>query len=340
MKRETSIRRIIALAAAGILAVSLMACGGSGSSSASGSTAESTEADPAGNAESTEAPAAENSAASGDLLPYQTVEYLQGETVLADNDSYKLTLTGYDPTWSEGDDKGFKVSLKVENKSDSEYSYMITPYDMSVNRQPTVYMGPEIVLQAGDSGTLFLVIPEADLEKYGISSVDEVSFRLQAMRSDFDQSTFDPEKNDGSLIQDIYTVSPTGNELPDVPQIALADNADYEVIFDNEILTLSVSKDPEKDFTFIAENKTDLPIECVLQKFVVDGVEQSSSVISGIEIPAGAIADDHGLTAIELTQFGDVQDLWAASEISFLLLVQNDDEDHDILINETVTYKR
>ena len=202
-------RKILSILIAGILSLSLAACGGKNESAAPGSsagagdagsvsTAAATEA--AGNdTESTEASAAAetNEAEEGAdsvqdssvQAAYKTADYIQDEIVIAETDQYKLTATGFDPDYANGGTEGFLVHMKMENKTEKEYEYMTIGstsvnhvYLNSISIPPEKYINP--VAKPGDSAELAIIIPATSLEEYNISSVDAISFSIQAMSTE------------------------------------------------------------------------------------------------------------------------------------------------------------
>ena len=293
-------RKILSILIAGILSLSLAACGGKNESAAPGSSAgaddvgsvstavaagndtesavaagnETESIEAAGNdtTESTEAPAAAetNEAWEGaDSVQdssvqsaYKTADYIQDEIVIADTDQYKLTATGFDPDYANGGTEGFLVHMKMENKTEKEYRY-------SIMGSPTVnhvylnfitipeekYIYP--VAKPGDSAEMVLIIPASWLEEYNISSVDAISFSIQAVSTELhnaiqsgDSKTATP-LYETDYFTETYTFSPTGMDYEEVapPDVFTEDN--YYIITDNDVLTMGVRKN--EDGTVINE---------------------------------------------------------------------------------------
>ncbi|MDO5477468.1 MAG: hypothetical protein Q4F43_10215, partial [Eubacteriales bacterium] len=110
-------RKTLSLLIAGILSLSLAACGGNTASTSSGSSAgandaggvsTASDAASAGDKEESAGEAADpetnGSTEGADSMQdssaepsYKTADYVQDEIVIADTDQYKLTVTGFDP---------------------------------------------------------------------------------------------------------------------------------------------------------------------------------------------------------------------------------------------------
>lgn len=286
-------RKILSILIAGILSLSLAACGGKNESAAPGSSAgagdagsvstpaaaeaagnDTESAEAAGNdTESTGAPAVAETNEEGkgadsvqdsSVQPaYKTADYIQDEIVIADTDRYKLTVTGFDPDYANGGTEGFLVHMKMENKTEKEYEYMTIGstsvnhvYLNSISIPEEKYINP--VAKPGDSAELAIIIPATSLEEYNISSVDAISFSIQAMSTEL-QDAYRSGKTDSAeqlyetdYVTETYTFSPTGMDYEEVAPPDVFTEDKYYIIADNDVLTMGVRKN--EDGTVINED--------------------------------------------------------------------------------------
>ena len=261
--------KVLSLLLVGILSFSLAACGGS---AASNSSAGSAGADGAGSAEtaagaasagegtqSTEAATEDEAIETGEgtdsapgnsgELSYKTADYIQEETVLADTDHYKVTVTGFEPDYKKDDQEGFLIHLKVENKEEKEFRYMVT--GGSVNHAIVYGFSEETAVAPGESAEMDYLIDSSFLETYKVSSVDAVSIEFQAMSSELSEAyethqmdvLFDLEETDS--FDGNFIFSPTGMDYETVtPPVMISEN-DYDIITDNDVLTLGICKNED-----------------------------------------------------------------------------------------------
>ena len=286
-------RKILSILIAGILSLSLAACGGKNESAAPGSSAgagdagsvstaaaaeaagnDNESAEAAGNdTESTEASAAAETNEAGEgadsvqdssvQAAYKTADYIQDEIVIAETDQYKLTATGFDPDYANGGTEGFLVHMKMENKTEKEYEYMTIGstsvnhvYLNSITIPEEKYINP--VAKPGDSAELAIIIPATSLEEYNISSVDAISFSIQAMSTEL-QDAYRSGKTDSAeqlyetdYVTETYTFSPTGMDYEEVAPPDVFTEDKYYIIIDNDALTMGVRKN--EDGTVINED--------------------------------------------------------------------------------------
>ena len=276
-------RKILSILIAGILSLSLAACGGKNESAAPGSSAGAGDAgsvstaaaaEAAGNdTESTEASAAAETNEAGEgadsvqdssvQAAYKTADYIQDEIVIAETDQYKLTATGFDPDYANGGTEGFLVHMKMENKTEKEYEYMTIGstsvnhvYLNSISIPEEKYINP--VAKPGDSAELAIIIPATSLEEYNISSVDAISFSIQAMSTEL-QDAYRSGKTDSAeqlyetdYVTETYTFSPTGMDYEEVAPPDVFTEDKYYIIIDNDALTMGVRKN--EDGTVINED--------------------------------------------------------------------------------------
>ena len=198
--------KCLSILIAGILSLSLAACGGNTASTSSGSSAGANDAGSVSTAAAADAEQADNdteitetavavetneAGESADSVQgssaesaYKTADYIQDETVIADTDQYKLTVTGFDPDYAKDGYEGFLVYLKVENKADKEFAYGIQGGSVNHAILDRLMWREDLVVPPGDSAEMEFLIYRSYLEEYNISSVDAVSVDLRAMSTE------------------------------------------------------------------------------------------------------------------------------------------------------------
>ena len=376
-------RKILSILIAGILSLSLAACGGKNESAAPGSsagagdagsvsTAAATEA--AGNdTESTEASAAAetNEAEEGAdsvqdssvQAAYKTADYIQDEIVIAETDQYKLTATGFDPDYANGGTEGFLVHMKMENKTEKEYEYMTIGstsvnhvYLNSITIPEEKYINP--VAKPGDSAELAIIIPATSLEEYNISSVDAISFSIQAMSTEL-QDAYRSGKTDSAeqlyetdYVTETYTFSPTGMDYEEVAPPDVFTEDKYYIIIDNDALTMGVRKNEDGTvinedgifFDFVVHTDKTEDLFMYIHDITVDGNPLYSvdgdGEISDIPLGTNFSTESNML----FTQYNlidknnlDGNKIEEPETIQFLIQI-NSAEDSSELYNETLTY--
>lgn len=376
-------RKILSILIAGILSLSLAACGGKNESAAPGSsagagdagsvsTAAATEA--AGNdTESTEASAAAetNEAEEGAdsvqdssvQAAYKTADYIQDEIVIAETDQYKLTATGFDPDYANGGTEGFLVHMKMENKTEKEYEYMTIGstsvnhvYLNSITIPEEKYINP--VAKPGDSAELAIIIPATSLEEYNISSVDAISFSIQAMSTEL-QDAYRSGKTDSAeqlyetdYVTETYTFSPTGMDYEEVAPPDVFTEDKYYIIIDNDALTMGVRKNEDGTvinedgifFDFVVHTDKTEDLFMYIHDITVDGNPLYSvdgdGEISDIPLGTNFSTESNMLfTQYHLIDKNnlDGNKIEEPETIQFLIQI-NSAEDSSELYNETLTY--
>ena len=376
-------RKILSILIAGILSLSLAACGGKNESAAPGSsagagdagsvsTAAATEA--AGNdTESTEASAAAetNEAEEGAdsvqdssvQAAYKTADYIQDEIVIAETDQYKLTATGFDPDYANGGTEGFLVHMKMENKTEKEYEYMTIGstsvnhvYLNSITIPEEKYINP--VAKPGDSAELAIIIPATSLEEYNISSVDAISFSIQAMSTEL-QDAYRSGKTDSAeqlyetdYVTETYTFSPTGMDYEEVAPPDVFTEDKYYIIIDNDALTMGVRKNEDGTvinedgifFDFVVHTDKTEDLFMYIHDITVDGNPlysvEGDGEISDIPLGTNFSTESNMLfTQYHLIDKNnlDGNKIEEPETIQFLIQI-NSAEDSSELYNETLTY--
>lgn len=264
--------KCLSILIAGILSLSLAACGGNTASTSSGSSAGANDAgsvstavdadadaEQAGNdTESTEAAAAADTNEAGgsaDSLQdssaesaYKTADYVQEEIVIADTDQYKLTVTGFDSDYAKDDYEGFLVYLEVENKADKEFAYGIQGGSVNHAILDRLMWREDPVVPPGESAEMEFLIFRSYLEEYNISSVDAVSVDLRAMSTELKDAYKSGQMDaaneivDTDFLQGSYTFSPTGMDYEEVTPPDVLTEDKYDILTDNEVLTMGVRK--------------------------------------------------------------------------------------------------
>ena len=262
--------KCLSILIAGILSLSLAACGGNTASTSSASSAgandagsvsttAAADAEPAGNGiESTEAAAAAETNEAGESADSaqnssaesadKTADYIQDEIVIADTDQYKLTVTGFDPDYAKDGYEGFLVYLKVENKADKEFAYGIQGGSVNHAILDRLMWREDLVVPSGDSAEMEFLIYRSYLEEYNISSVDAVSVDLRAMSTELKDAYKSGQMDaanaivDTDFLQGSYTFSPTGMDYEEVTPPDVFTEDKYDILTDNEVLTMGVRK--------------------------------------------------------------------------------------------------
>lgn len=306
-------RNYLSILIAGILSLSLAACGGNTASTSSassagandaGSVSTAADAEPAGDdTESTDAAAAAETnevEKSADSVQdrsaepaYKTADYLQDEIVIADTDQYKLTVTGFDPDYAKDGYEGFLVYLEVENKADKEFSYGIQGGSVNHAILDRLTWREDLVVPSGDSAEMEFLIYKSYLEEYNISSVDAVSVDLRAMSTElkdaYKSGQMDAANDliDTDFLQGSYTFSPTGMDYEEAapPDVFTGDK--YDILTDNEVLTLGVRKN---------ENETAIYEEGIYYDIIVrtDETENILIEVTDVTVDGTSIYLDDG----------------------------------------------
>ena len=378
-----------ALLLIGILSIQLIGCDGgaaSGGSASSQSNEAVQQTSDGTEAEGTETPGvdgetvaeadnpapgdAENTQKEAEKLPYQTAGYIQDESVIADTDQYKLTVAGYDPEYAQDDLQGFLIRLRMENKTEKEYVYMIT--ESAVNHVSLYGRSLEgsTTIPAGGSAEMEYLLSTDSLISYQIESVDAVHLCVQASSSEYMEVSDQLSMNmDSKLIEKMgalrdtdvsvtnYTFSPTGKDYEEVPPAVTITEEGYAIVVDNDVLTFGFKKN--EDGSILSEDG-------IIAGLVVhtDGTEGISVqaddiVIDGNDIyytdPTGQIAEVRytvhfpsarvSNVVLPKQYFIDREDLEAnsvsdPSTIEFKLNIfrGEDDSISEPLFEETVTY--
>ena len=262
--------KCLSILIAGILSLSLAACGGNTASTSSGSSAGANDAGSVSTAAAADAEQADNDTeitetavavetneageradsvqGSSAESAYKTADYIQDETVIADTDQYKLTVTGFDPDYAKDGYEGFLVYLKVENKADKEFAYGIQGGSVNHAILDRLMWREDLVVPSGDSGEMEFLIYRSYLEEYNISSVDAVSVDLRAMSTElkdaYKSGQMDAANDivDTDFLQGSYTFSPTGMVYEEVSPPDVFTEDKYDILTDNEVLTMGVRK--------------------------------------------------------------------------------------------------
>ncbi len=179
------------------------------------------------------------------------------EIVLADNDICTVKITGIeeDELW------GYTWKAFVENKSDK--NLMISFDGVSVNGfMCDPFWGTEVSAGMKDNSDISWFTEE--LDRNGITTVDEVVFTLRV--TDSDDWFADP------YLETACTVSsPSGNTQPEV---VIDENA--QVVIDNDELFFCITDIVEDDiwgytWNVYIENRTDKRIACSMDDVCVNG---------------------------------------------------------------------
>ena len=373
-------RKILSILIAGILSLSLAACGGKNESTSPGSSAGADDvgsvstAVAAGNdTESAVAPAVAETNEEGkgadsvqdsSVQPaYKTADYIQDEIVIADTDQYKLTVTGFDPDYANGGNEGFLVHMKMENKTEKEYGYM-TMGSLFVNHvslnsisiPEEKYFNP--VVKPGDSAEMQVLIPASWLEEFNISSVDAISFSVQAMSTELEdayrsgggdaaEQLYETDYSTGT-----YTFSPTGKDYEEVAPPDVFTDDKYYIIADNDVLTMGVRKNEDGTiinedgiyFDYVVHTDKTENLFMYIHDITVDGTSLYSLDENGeiSEFPLGT--NFATVSNLLFTQYNlidknslDGNKIEEPETLQFLIMIKSADDGSEIY-NETLSY--
>ena len=147
----------------------------------------------------------------------ESVSYSQEEEVLLDTDEILAKIRGY-----KADASGFTATVSCENKTDKKM--IVSAAKCVVNR----YVIPPswaVSLEAGESKETTMTCSVAELEKCGISAVDELILEFKAV---------DPETYEVVAEHEMATVYPTGKKKEDIQTEERTPAEKEAVVLDNE----------------------------------------------------------------------------------------------------------
>ncbi len=237
-------KRWISILLAALMIFALTACGSAPAEpeKAEGSTAEETP--------ETAAPEKQDTNAA----------YSLEETVLVDNEQCAVTINSVSESGSD-----VVVSLTCENKSDTVL--MFACENAAVNGcMIDPFWASEVA--AGKKSAEKLTFSKAEMKEYGLSMMDELAFDLAV----YDSENYTGER----IVDDRYTVYPTGLSADDVKYPEHQNSGDNQVIIDNDSCTFIITDvDPNNIWGYTVKayvlNKTDSTVTCSWEDVSVNG---------------------------------------------------------------------
>ena len=201
------------------------------------------------------------------------VKYVQDDEKILSTDDVRVKITGY-----KADMKGFTVKLHCDNKG--EHKTVISADNSAVNKY-NIETAWSVSLAKEESCDSEMIFPVLELEKLGITAVDELTLRL---------SVYDGKDGDVLSENSIATVYPTGKKAD---QVVAPERkpVDKEAVVVNDAACTFILQGPvQKDAVASSipcyiENKTDKVISLVLENSTVNGQPVEGFV--GMEILPG-----------------------------------------------------
>lgn len=207
----------------------------------------------------------DNSNNSDNQSGIESVNYSLDNQVLFDNDKCTLTVTGCEST-----DDSFIVNMEFLNKTSDEtisveseeyYTY-VNGYAMDYKEDPfrDPYNTPN---DDGEPDELHMEFLYSDLKQMNITSIDEISFKLDIYNED------DYHDYDNYYCNEMKSIYPTGKKAEDIKVQDRITTDKEEVVVDNEFGTVVFLGTEVFDgnggkyvkFNYYIENKTEYNIE-------------------------------------------------------------------------------
>lgn len=243
------------------------------------------------------------------------------ESVLVDDANCTFTVESYDPDslW------GYGMNVYLENKTDK--TLMFSLQDASVNGcVADPFWASEVA--AGMKDKTEIDFYSADLEKYGIEEVTELTFTVRIY--DSEDWAADP------YVEESFTLYPEGEEKATVQEredkdtdIVLVDNNQFRV------LVINCGEDDLYGYamTLYIENKTDKNIQFGSEDVALNGY--MCDPFWATEVPAGK----KSITNVTWFQTElEEKGIETIDEIAFSLhAYESDDYSGDYLLNESFT---
>lgn len=248
--------------------------------------------------------------------------YTLTDEVIVDNDQCTFTIKSIDPNG----DWGFTLNVFCENKSEetmmfswdkvSVMGYMVDPF-----------WAAEVA--GGKKSNEAIHFSYNDLDSIGISSVDDITFKLRVSYTD----NWDKEP----AVDEIFSVYPTGKSVQDIQYPERKSTANEQVLVDNDECTFVILSSGYEGADYqlhcYLENKTGHSIMFGTDEVSVNGYMADpfwgTSVAPGKRMYATIVFYESVLTENGIS---DVED------IEFALHVTNEDT-WDQHFNEVFTYK-
>lgn len=205
-----------------------------------------------------------------DILGYkegvldENVSYSKEEEVLLDTDEVLVKIKGY-----KADVTGFSAVISCENRTDKKI--MVSAVKCVVNR----YVMPPswaVSMEAKESRETSLTCSVADLEKCGISVIDELILELRAI----DMESYETLSED--VVASVY---PTGKKKEDIQPQERIPAEKETVILDNEDILFVIQGSGENSIMGYVlhcyfENRSDKTLTVMWNKTSVNDTDVSS----------------------------------------------------------------
>lgn len=191
----------------------------------------------------------------------ETIQYSKEETLLLDKEEITVKIVGY-----KADMTGFTADMRCENKTENK---LIVSTGTTVVNKYNIDTNWAVSLEAKETKDTKLTFRPADLEKCGISAVDELILSLKVIDQDEWKQLYDGKQTDvyptGKKPQDIKTAERTPAENEKI----LVDNKDclYALQGAGTDLLLGYS------VNYYYENRTDKKLTFMWSKCSINGNE-------------------------------------------------------------------
>lgn len=194
----------------------------------------------------------------------ETVKYSEEEQVLLDTEDIQAKITGY-----EADLTGFAVKVHCENKSGHK---VIVSAPICVLNKYSINPNWALALAAGESKDTSIVFSPIELEKCGISSVDELILRLKVVDSENWTTMIENEQ---------FTFYPTGKKAEEIRAEDRKPAEKEQIVLDNDVCTFilqGAAEEPNLGYgiSCYVENKSDIPLTFLWSGSSVNGTDAAS----------------------------------------------------------------
>ena len=255
----------------------------------------------------------------------EKVEYSKEEQTILDTDDVRIKITGY-----QADMKGFTVKLHCENKGDKK---LVVNTDNSVLNKNEIDPTWAVILDAKETKDTEMTFSPLDLEKCGITAVDEIILRMQVA----DSEAWTMVTEDA-----MATVYPTGKKAEDI-KAADRKPVDKEVVVvDNDDCTFILQGATDKEILGYGvncyfENKTDKMLTVTWNGTKVNGQDviayYAEEVLPGTRGCSKALFLKSSLEEKGIADNADVK------EISGTLKVYTSEgSSHETIVEQPFTY--
>lgn len=255
----------------------------------------------------------------------EKVEYLKEEQTILDTDDVLIKITGY-----QADMKGFVVKLHCENKGDKK---LVVNADNSVLNKNEIDPTWAVILDAKETKDTEMTFSPLDLEKCGITAVDEIILRMQVA----DSEAWTMVTEDA-----MATVYPTGKKAEDI-KAADRKPVDKEVVVvDNDDCTFILQGASDKEILGYGvncyfENKTDKMLTVTWNSTKVNGQDviayYAEEVLPGSRGYSKALFLQGSLEEKGITDNADVKEIAGT-----LKVYTSDEKTPETLVEQEFTY--